>query len=366
MSSSIKKVVKEEIRDFFKLRKIEGFMHIPLLASLCMGIPLLIGFYFDNVKSGLTACLAGLIIIYFPLYASLAERIITLLACSFSFLISYTVGVSFSYNFIVSSVAFGIFSMLIHWITLYLKIKPPRSFFFIMLCATASCIPFNLHRIPENIGLLAIGSMITSTIAILYSLIVIKEKPPEKKGIIAVTFHKNRYANFLEALIMGFFMFFSLLVGHLLEINNPYWIPVSCAAVMQGTTRYHIWKRVFQRIAGTFMGLVLCWIVLSITKTTLAICFAIIILQFIIETLVGRNYVLAVIFITPITILLTEISNPLLNNPSVFISIRFWNIVVGSLIGAVGGWIIYHEQIHHNTIRKIRKARVLIRKSRVV
>lgn len=362
MSSSIKEVIKEEIRDFFKLRKVEGFIHIPLLASLCMGIPLLLGLYFNNIKGGLTACLAGLIIVYFPLYASLAERIITLLACSFLFLISYTVGVTFSYNFVISSIAFGLFSMIIHWITLYLKVRPPRSFFFIMICATASCIPFNLKRIPENIGLLAIGSMISCTLALLYSIVVTKEKFVEKKGIIAVTFQRNRYANFLEALIMGFFMFLSLLIGHLLDINNPYWIPVSCAAVMQGATRYHIWKRVFQRITGTFMGLGLCWIILSITKTTLAICLAIIVLQFIIETLVGRNYVVAVIFITPITVLLTEISNPLIKNPDIFISIRFWNILLGSLIGAIGGWIIYHEQIHYNTVRRIRKARVLIKK----
>ena len=152
-------------------------------------------------------------------------------------------------------------------------------------------------------------------------------------------------------------MFISLELGFLLKINNPYWISVSCLAVMQGATKSHIWQRVIQRIIGTFIGLGLCWIILLLVKKIWIICLVIVILQFILEILVPRNYAVAVIFITPLTILLTEASNPLINNPNMFISIRFFNTLLGSSIGAIGGWVIYHEKIHYNAIQRIRKSK---------
>ena len=94
-----------------------------------------------------------------------------------------------------------------------------------------------------------------------------------------------------------------------------------------------------------------------VSKKIWIICLVIVILQFILEILVPRNYAVAVIFITPLTILLTEASNPLINNPNMFIAIRFFNTLLGSSIGAIGGWVIYHEKIHYNAIQRIRKSK---------
>ena len=57
---------------------------------------------------------------------------------------------------------------------------------------------------------------------------------------------------------------------------------------------------------------------------------------------------------TPLTILLTEASTPLVKDTNYFIYLRFMNILLGSFIGAIGGWFIYHEKIHYNAIKKIR------------
>lgn len=144
-----------------------------------------------------------------------------------------------------------------------------------------------------------------------------------------------------ESAILGGIIFLSLFIGQMLELQNPYWVPVSCAAVMQGGSTYHIWQRSFHRIFGTFIGVGMCWLILSHVPNLLGVCVAIIILQFIVELLVVRHYALAVIFITPLTILLTEASNPLLNNPDVLIPTRFWDIALGSLLGAFAGWLTY-------------------------
>ena len=254
-----------------------------------MAIPLFFGLYIDNMKIGLTMSLSALIVVYLPIFGTLSERILTILACSFGFIFSYFLGLLFSFNHLISAIIFGLFSMIINWLTSYLKVKQPKAFFFIMLAASGSCIPHNLANIPKNVGLVSIGAIITSSIAILYSIFLVKNKKNNLANL-QITLKKNKYTDIIESIILGFFMFISLEIGFLFNLNNPYWIPVSCAAVMQGATKYHIWQRVAQRILGTFFGLGLCWIILSLGKNNFTICLFIVILQFLLESLVPRNY----------------------------------------------------------------------------
>jgi len=360
-NKSVKQLIKQEINAFFKLRQTERLWHIPVLASLCVGIPLLVGLYFDNLKSGLVASMAGLVILYLPAWSTIANRMTMLLVCSFVFMISYGIGISFSFDPIISAVVLGLFSMTVHWVTLYFKTRPPGSFFFIMIASISSCVPYDLHAIPERVGLMGMGSMLACLLALIYCLLMLKINPVQQSNSVSTVLLKNKYVNIVEAFIIGLFMFGSLLIGHMLKLQNPYWVPISCAAVMQGASLYHIWQRVFHRILGTFIGFALCWVLLSISKAPLSICISIIVLQFIVEMLVVRHYALAVIFITPLTILLTEAANPLIHDPNMLVYVRFWDITLGSALGFVGGWILYHEKIRYLAVKRIRKARLIIK-----
>lgn len=359
---TIKELVTQEIKAFFRLRQTERLWHIPVLASLCVGIPLLLGLYFDNMKSGLIASMAGMVILYLPASSTIANRMTMLLVCSFVFMISYGIGLGFSFDPILSAVVLGLFSMTVHWVTLYFKTRPPGSFFFIMIASISSCVPYNLHTIPERVGLVGMGTMLACLLALIYCLLTMKISFVQKSNSVSTVIMKNKYVNIVEAFIIGLFMFGSLLIGRMLKLQNPYWVPISCAAVMQGASLYHIWQRVFHRILGTFIGFALCWVLLSISKAPLSICISIIVLQFIVEMLVVRHYALAVIFITPLTILLTEAANPLIHNPNMLVYVRFWDITLGSVLGFVGGWILYHEKIRYHAVKRIRKARAVIKK----
>ncbi len=69
-----------------------------------------------------------------------------------------------------------------------------------------------------------------------------------------------------------------------------------------------------------------------------------------------RNYGLAVIFITPLTVLLAEASTVALP-PDQLVLARMSDIVLGSVIGFVGGVILHHPEIlAYFEARKIRKA----------
>ena len=356
MNDNLKILVVSEIKALFELKKTERLWHIPVLASLCVGIPLLVGYYFDRLDYGILSCLAGLVILYMP-STSVAHRMITLLGCSFGFMISFFIGVCFSFNPMVSSVILGLFAMSVNWIVNYFRMKPPGGFFFIMIASLASCMPFNLETIPIRVGFIGMGAMLACTLAFGYSLLSAKKYPPKKELIV---FEKNKDTTLFESVIVGVFIFLSLIIGRLLELENPYWLPISCSAVMQGASRKHVWQRSLHRVVGTFVGLGLTWLLLLFKMTPLNICISIMVLQFIIEMLIVRHYGLAVIFITPLTLFLAEAGSAMTVDATTLIAVRFMDILIGSCIGAIGGWFLHHEQLRHKAENQIRKAKTHI------
>lgn len=355
----------KEIHELFALKQSERLWHIPLLASVATGVPLLVGLYFDNLDYGKLACLAGLVMLYLP-KAGLANRLQTMVLCAFGFLISFAIGISFSFNPYLSALIFGIYTCGVHWVTRYLRMKPPGNFFFVMIASMASCMPFDLETIPERIGILSMGLIFSCILVLIYGLLRLKSdlaqhthKEEEK------TVTKSANHNIYESIILGIFMFLSLFLGLHLELSNPYWIPISCLAVMQGVGTHHIWVRSAQRMIGTFLGLLLSLLILPYVETPLAICIGIIIFQFFIETIVVRQYALAMILITPMTILLAEAGSQIhLESSGDLVFLRLTHIVIGSLIGAIGGWFIYNQKLRYQADRQIRKTKVgLVRKS---
>ncbi len=351
----IGKKINLELKELVTLKESGRDWRIAPLIAFSLGFPLLLGLYFDNLAAGLTACLSGLVILYVPDTGSLTNKISVLMISAFGFTLSYSIGQFFSFSHVSAVIAFGLFSMAVHWIVLYYKTAPPRSFFFIFIASISICQPFNLSAIPTKVGLISLGLMLTSFIMLIYLIYsttkLKQEERPEPKRILT----KNTYANFWEAIIMGGFMALSLLCGYLLKMDNPYWIPVSCAAVMQGASRYQIWQRTFHRVLGTLLGLALCWFLLSVIESKIVICIFIILLQLVVELLVVRNYALAVIFITPLAIFLSEAANPLISNPNLLIALRLQEIIIGSAIGAIGGWILHKEKIRYATIKGLEK-----------
>jgi len=335
------------------------------MAMFAIGVPLLTGWYFDNLQAGLLACLAGLVILYLPSNLPTPQRMFIMLVCSFGFMFSFVVGVIFSFNYIVSALVFGLFATAIHWLSLYFSMPPPGSFFFIMIASMASNTPFDFDTIATRIGYFVLGTMFACTLALIYSFIVGRKylsKTPIR--IIQSVPLKTQIDYLIRSIIVGVFMLISLLVGNVLHFNNPYWIPISCMAIMQGISLYHVWQRALQRIAGTFIGIGVCWALISISQAPLYLCICIMLLQFIIEIFISRNYAIAVIFITALTVLLAEAGSPLIHSPNALIQARLIDIVIGSLLGGIGGWLLHHEYLRHQTVDRFRTTRILLKRGR--
>lgn len=345
------------LAQFLEFRRTDRPWHLPILAGLCVGIPILAGYYTGHLQAGKLASLAGLVILYIQ-SNNLGNRMVALMTCSFGIMLSFTIGLLFSFHPTVAAIALGVYAFAVHLALYYLKMnRPPGNFFFIMIASAAICMPFDPAAIPTKIGFVGIGTMTSCILGLVYSLLTLKPTAENKQEVITIT--KNRYVNLIESVTFGCFVGLALLVANLLKLENPYWAPTSCAAVMQGISTRHIWLRSAQRVIGTIVGLGLAWLILMAHPSVLVASVSIIVLQIIVEFLVVRNYGIAVAFITILTIFLAE-SGVVQANPNALFMARLFDILVGSLIGALGGWILYNEQVHHLATSQLRRAKVLL------
>jgi hypothetical protein len=279
--------------------------------------------------------------------------------CGFGFILSYVIGSIFSYGFFLPPIILAIYTFGVHYSLYKLNLnKPPGNFFFTMVASMAIATPKHVHDVAPNIGNIAIGVIIACTIGLIYSLITLKKKD---NGENQVVFQQSHYSNITESIILGGTVGMSLLVAKILHMENPYWIPISCMAVMQGISTSHVWERALQRVLGTIIGLALTWVVLQLPLNVWAVCFCILVLQIIIEFLVVRNYGLAAVFISMLTVFLAEPNIALTQHSNTLIEARLIDTLIGSAIGAIGGWMLYHEKVHFHTRRQIRRTKTVVK-----
>ena len=93
----------------------------------------------------------------------------------------------------------------------------------------------------------------------------------------------------------------------------------------------------FQNGVATAAGMLLAWGLLSLPLDPWRIALLVILLAFTIETLVVRHYGLAVIFITPLTLLLAEAATLGHAPLAELIESRFTDTLLGCVVGLVGG-----------------------------
>lgn len=88
----------------------------------------------------------------------------------------------------------------------------------------------------------------------------------------------------------------------------------------------------------------------------------ILLMQFVVEMLITRNYGYAVIFITSLTLMLAEFGSAIANHPNELVVARFTDIIIGSLTGAIGGYFLYHQKLKSKVARQLRKTRIILKR----
>ncbi|MFK0524249.1 FUSC family protein [Paenibacillus illinoisensis] len=167
----------------------------------------------------------------------------------------------------------------------------------------------------------------------------------EKKNVIGYliknAFSRDSHIPFV-ALRYGTIIFISAAIAYGFHLNRSYWVPLSSAAVMGGGTYVSNLHRGIQRSVGTIIGIWIGAALLWLKPAGLFVSLTLAGLQFIVELIYARNYSLAVMFITPSTLLIGTTINPALTS-GYFISARLVDIIIGSIVAIVGTALLWRK-----------------------
>jgi uncharacterized membrane protein len=119
-------------------------------------------------------------------------------------------------------------------------------------------------------------------------------------------------------------------------IGHPYWAMVSAVVPLAAREVRPQVVRGVHRVAGTMAGLVLAALLLAVGLGDLLLILVITALQAAAELLVGRNYALALVAITPLALLMVHLVSPV---PAGSLLLdRGVETVIGVAVGLLVGW----------------------------
>ena len=144
---------------------------------------------------------------------------------------------------------------------------------------------------------------------------------------------------FINSIRYGIVLSISAIIAFNFPFTRPYWITLSCAAVMCGSTIMATFHRAIQRSVGTVIGILVAMVILSFHPEGYMIVAVNMCLTALVELSISKNYALAAVFITPNAMLIAENSTQI-HNTGYFATARITDIVVGSAIGLIGTYII--------------------------
>lgn len=317
-----------EGRQLITIRPSDRPWQMPFAAALASGLPLLVGAAFGRVDYGLVSSLGGLVFLYLP-DTPLHHRMVSLMASAFAMIACYTLGIISHLLPAGMLLALATVAMLSNMTCRFYQVNPPGSLFFFMAAAIGAYSPVELLQAPFKVGLLALGCLLACVVAFVYSLFILSRRLPRPvQPLPPASFEFVVFDSVLIGVCVGV----SLLLAQALQLHNPYWVPVSCLAVIQGMSLRAVWEKQLQRLLGTSIGLLLSWGLLALPLDPWRLALMIIVLTFIVETAVVRHYGFAAIFITPLTLLLAEAVTLGHGSVSALIQARFVDTLLGCLV----------------------------------
>ena len=349
--SKFQAVMRAELLHLTTIHASDCPWQMPFAAALASGLPILVGAYFDRMDYGLISSLGGLVFLYLP-DTPLHHRMVSLMACAFAMSASYALGVMSHFLPALMVPVLVFTAILVTMVCRFYRLGPPGSLFFIMAASIGAFSPGEIFEVPLKVGLLTMGCLLACLIAFFYSVHILRVRLP--KPVTPLPPATFDFVVF-DPVVIGVFVGISLALAQAMQMEKPYWVPVSCLAVIQGMSLRAVWNKQVHRVAGTGIGLLVAWGLLMLPLDKWSISMIMMMLAFVIETAVVRHYGFAVIFITPLTILLAEAATLGQGSAASLIQARFIDTVLGCVVGLIGGICLHSPRFRDVVGRQMRR-----------
>jgi hypothetical protein len=216
---------------------------------------------------------------------------------------------------------------LFYWIALARAFGPPGPLIFIFAAGAA------MHT-PDSLDDIAARGLATGGVALLALILcaiseAIRHAEPEQLPPAPLLDQNAIQRGAIKSIVAAAI---SIFAANGLGAEHPMWAAMATMAVLQAPRLNHALHRVVQRSAGTMVGTMLIWMLLSMEPNIWVIFAVLALLQIATEVVIGANYGLGQIFVTPMALLMTFIAaQP--SDANAMIVERIWDTLLGAVIG---------------------------------
>jgi uncharacterized membrane protein YccC len=275
---------------------------MPFVAGITSALPVALAAWLGDIHQGLVAALGTMVFVYIA-DTTLERRLLTLMGTSFAITACYALGL------VAAQVHLAAVPVMIAVATLvsigcrYLRQGPPAAMFPVMAAAIGLFANAPWTDIPARVGMLFMGAMLATATGFFYSVYILSRRSPAPRPVPAPLTVETLL---FEPVMIGLAAGLALAAALALRIDKPFWAPVSAIAVIQAATLRSVWTRQVHRIVGTAIGVGLAALILRMGLVPWQVVGMVGLLTFVIEVAVVRHYGFAVMFITPLAILLGQ------------------------------------------------------------
>ncbi|MGN6574233.1 MAG: FUSC family protein [Nocardioides sp.] len=162
-------------------------------------------------------------------------------------------------------------------------------------------VPHRLDQVPVAVGVALASALFVLVVGNVGAFVRRGPRTAPVRLAPALTWAPVR--NGVAALVAG-------AIGTGVGIGHPYWATVAAVAPLSARGIGHQLVRAGHRVVGTLLGLIASATLLVLHLGPVPTVLVVVLLQIATELLVGRNYVVAMVFITPMALLMGQLAAP--------------------------------------------------------
>lgn len=328
-----------EARHLFTLQPSARSWRLALASAIAMGGPALLGAWGHALKHGLSACIGALVILYLP-QARLGATLRSLLTSSSLLLACYGLGALSGPWPTWQAPTLALVTALATGYCRAFRLGGPPGSLFLVIAASVGASRHALWPIElSSMAWVAAGCLFALGVAWLYAAFMPSATPA------SASLPASAWQQVLpDAVAIGALVGLAMALAQSLQLSHPHWVPISCLAVIQGGSMREIWRKQLHRMVGTSLGLILMSALFASKLSDWQVAAWIVLLSFAIEITVARHYATAVVFITPLTILLADAGPSNTASWSALAQSRWLDTALGCLVGLVGGFVLHWKR----------------------
>jgi len=284
-----------------------------LIAALATGLPVLLFTMAGEPRLGLTTTLGSFTALYSP-QLKYSERMQVLPLIGAGLLLGSLIGVLFAGNLGLTIFGIMIVAVLACLLILGLQVGPPGPMMFILVTGVSGYLTTPVQQggagLPGQDVLLAVATGVVSSLLVVGSPLLIpslrrRQGPPRPLSSLFgdMTFdNATRWIAFRVVTAV----FVASAVSPPLGITRAYWVVLAAVAILQAShwIRFTM-TRALQRFLGTLGGVLVFLFLALFAPAGLWLVLTVVILQFMIELVIAKNYGLAMLFLTPLALLIS-------------------------------------------------------------